>query len=104
MAFPFRRRADQSHGPHRVRAPYGTPGLPGPSMAPEVTQSPALTEWELWACANELVRQHGADAPIHAAIRADELFEAGDDAGARTFRLIVKRAEELLKPASGARH
>ena len=37
-----------------------------------------LTEWELWACANEYIRQHGFDAPIHAAMPADELLESGD--------------------------
>ena len=55
-----------------------------------------LTEWELWACANELVRQHGFDAPIQAAMRADELLENGDLDGARHWRLIVHRINELL--------
>jgi len=61
-----------------------------------------LTEWELWACANEAIKQHAFNAPIFAAMRADELFEQGDEAGAATWRLIVKRIHELLAPAPGS--
>ena len=55
-----------------------------------------LSDWELWACANETIRQHGFDAPIHAAMRADELLERGDLDGARAWRLIVHRINELI--------
>jgi len=34
-----------------------------------------LSEWELWACANQCIRQHQLDAPIFAAMRADKLLE-----------------------------
>jgi hypothetical protein len=54
-----------------------------------------ITEWALWACANEMIRRHGAYAGIHAALRADELFEAGDDEGAATWRRIVRRIHQL---------
>ena len=57
-----------------------------------------ITEWELWACANEAIDQHGLDAPIFAAMRADQLFEEGDEDGARTWRLIMRRVNELLQP------
>lgn len=63
-----------------------------------------LSEWELWACANEAIQQHGLDAPIIAALRADELFEQGDDAGAATWRAIVKRINELLAAPAGKAH
>ena len=56
-----------------------------------------LSDWELWACANELIRQHGADAPIHAAMKADEMLERPDLDGACTWRLIVHRINELLE-------
>ena len=60
-----------------------------------------IADWEIWACANKLVELHGKDAPIHAAMRADELLFEGDLDGAATFRLIVRRAEQLLaKPDS----
>jgi hypothetical protein len=61
-----------------------------------------LTEWELWACANELIRQHAFDAPIFAAMRADALMGEGDLDGARNWRLIVKRINDLLARPAGA--
>ena len=60
-----------------------------------------ITEWELWACANELIRQHGSDAPIHAALKADEMLERNDNAGAKTWQLIVHRMNELLQCPEG---
>ena len=33
---------------------------------------------DIYQTANELIKQHGDDAPIHAAMRADELLNAGD--------------------------
>ena len=64
-----------------------------------------ISEWELWACANQAINEHGADAPIIAAMRADELFEQGDNDGARTWRLIVERINRLLSaPSDSVRH
>lgn len=63
-----------------------------------------LTEWELWACANELIRRHGENANIHAAMRADELLEQGDLDGAANFRAIVDRVKRLLTAPQGALH
>jgi len=61
-----------------------------------------LSDWELWACAGKLIELHGADAAIHAAMRADALMEEGDDAGAATFRRIVDRINRLQASPSGA--
>jgi hypothetical protein len=63
-----------------------------------------IPEWEIWACANHYIMQHGEDAPIIAAMRADELLSEGDLEGARTFQMIVRRINELLEPPSGALH
>lgn len=60
-----------------------------------------LREWELWACAQHYVSQHGEDAAVIAALRCDELFAAGDREGARTYRAIVGRINRLLEPPSG---
>ena len=65
-------------------------------MPTEGSKPNILSGWELWACANEVIRQHGLDAPIFAAMRADDLLEKGDLDGARNWRLIVKRVNELL--------
>ena len=34
----------------------------------------AIGNWEIWACAEELIRQHGEDAAVHAAMKADALL------------------------------
>lgn len=64
----------------------------------------AISEWELWACANEMIRQHALDAPIHAAMKADDLLEKGDLDGASHWQLIIHRIEELLKGPSASSH
>ncbi|MEE9250127.1 MAG: hypothetical protein V3U93_03245 [Alphaproteobacteria bacterium] len=50
------------------------------------------------------VNQQGDEAPIHAAMRADELLDAGDLEGAAVWRRIVSAINELLadKPGDGA--
>tara|TARA_R100001132_G_scaffold26457_1_gene28203 strand:+ start:443 stop:637 length:195 start_codon:yes stop_codon:yes gene_type:complete len=63
-----------------------------------------VNECEMLACAQHYVTRHGEDAPIHAAMRADELMARGEMAGARTFTAIVGRIEELLAPPEGTIH
>ena len=63
-----------------------------------------ITEWELWAGAQHYVTEHGDDATVIAAMRCDELSAAGDLEGARTYRAIVRRINQLLEPADGALH
>jgi hypothetical protein len=60
-----------------------------------------MTDWELWACAQHYVKKHADDAPIIAAMRADELFSEGDLDGAKVYRGIVRRINELLDPPAG---
>ena len=62
-----------------------------------------ISEWELWACANRYIQEHGEDAPIIAAMRCDELVDACDYEGARNFQAIVVRINRLLEP-SGPLH
>lgn len=64
-----------------------------------------VSEWEVWACANTLVRQHGENARFHAAQRADKLLERGDIAGQQTFLRILRRIEALADTVpTGAIH
>lgn len=63
-----------------------------------------LSEWELWACANHYVASHGDDAPIIAALRADELLADGDLDGVDNFLAIIRRIHALLGKAEGALH
>lgn len=64
-----------------------------------------IEDREIWACANQLMKQHGMDAWFVAAQRADELLLAGDMEGNRTFVRILGRIRELemLAPA-GSTH
>ena len=51
---------------------------------------------DIYRAANELIKQHGEDAPIHAAMRADELLDAGDIDGQATWKRILAAVEDLL--------
>jgi hypothetical protein len=51
---------------------------------------------DILTSANELIKQHGEDAAIHAAMRHDELLEAGDMDGASTWKRIIRAIDELL--------
>ena len=48
-----------------------------------------------WRAANLLVRQHGADADLHTAMRADELQDAGDMLGAAVWRQVLDAIDAL---------
>ena len=45
---------------------------------------------DIYRSANVLVKQYGQDAPIHAAMRADAMLEAGDLGGLAVWKRIVK--------------
>ncbi len=55
-----------------------------------------IPDLDIYRSANVLVKRHGEDAPIHAAMRADAMLEKGDLDGYAVFQRIVKAAEELL--------
>ena len=55
-----------------------------------------VDDLDIYRSANKLIEQHGEDAPIHAAMWADDLMEAGDMEGEAVWRRIVKAIEELL--------
>ncbi len=50
---------------------------------------------DVFRTANLLIDQHGDEAPIHAAMRADELLEAGDLDGQAVWKRIIRAIEEL---------
>ena len=51
---------------------------------------------DTYRCANELIKQYSDAADIEAAMKADELMEAGDVEGEAVWLRIVKAIEELL--------
>ncbi len=42
------------------------------------------------------MKQHGQDAPIHAAMRADAMLDKGDLDGYAAWKRILRAIEELL--------
>jgi len=54
------------------------------------------SDLDIYRSANELIKQHGEDAPILAAMRADELMDTGDMEGRAVWLRIVKAIEELM--------
>jgi hypothetical protein len=52
---------------------------------------------DIFRAAKLLIDQHGADAAIRAAQRADELLEAGDVDGAAVWRQILEAIGELQR-------
>jgi hypothetical protein len=65
-----------------------------------------ISEWQIWACAQQQVRQHGGKAPEAAAKRIMELDRDGDAEGVATWRAIASRIDQLinLKGKGRARH
>ncbi len=55
-----------------------------------------IPDLDIYRSANVLVKQHGKDAPVHAAMRADAMLEKGDLDGCAVWRRILRAVEELL--------
>ena len=56
-----------------------------------------MDDLDAYRCAKLLLGQHGRDAELHAAMRADELDTAGDEAGRRAWRRILAAIDELMR-------
>ncbi len=56
-----------------------------------------IPDIDVYRSAQALVKQHGADAPIHAAMRADAMLDKGDLDGCATWKRILRAVEELLR-------
>ena len=52
-------------------------------------------EIDLYRAAKVVIDQHGDEAAIYAAMRADEFIEKGDIIAASMWKLIVAKIEEL---------
>ena len=73
------------------------PGCEGSLRQVRLTGSEAglITEWEIWACAQQLVKQHGGKAPDAAADHIQALTVAGDAEGVAIWRAIADRVSQL---------
>ena len=52
---------------------------------------------DAYRCAKLLLDQYGHNAELQAAMRADELEAAGDEAGRRAWMSILAAMDELLR-------
>jgi hypothetical protein len=55
-----------------------------------------VSDRDIWSMAKMLVDQHGADAAIQAAMRADQKLELGDADSQAVWKRILRAVEELL--------
>ncbi len=55
-----------------------------------------IPDLDIYRSAQVLVKQHGQDAPIQAAMMADAMLEKGGLDGYAVWKRIVKAAEDLL--------
>ncbi len=58
---------------------------------------PMIPDLDIYRSANLLVKQHGQDAPRHAAMRADTMLDKGDLDGYAVWKRILKAVEELQR-------
>ncbi len=61
---------------------------------------------DIYRTANLLIEQHGNEAPIHAAMRADELLDKGDLDGQAVWKRIgraIKELQDREPPTKGAK-
>lgn len=65
-----------------------------------------LTDWELWACANTVLKTHGDKSASHVAEQIGALALKDDKDGIRIWQEIAKRIVELQADAEapGTRH
>ena len=58
----------------------------------------------IYRSANVLVKQHGAEAPIHGAMHADAMLDKSDLDGQRVWLRILAAVKELLdtRPGDGS--
>ncbi len=50
---------------------------------------------DIYRSAQALIKQHGPDAPIHAAMNADAMLDKGDLDGYAAWRRILRAVEDL---------
>ena len=56
-----------------------------------------IRDLDIYRSANVLIREHGEDAALEAAQRADAMLEKGDLEGQTVWKRIVRAASRLLR-------
>lgn len=54
-----------------------------------------VSELDRWRAAQQLINQHGADAELNAALRADEAIAAGSPEGESLWRDVMNKIQQL---------
>ena len=62
-----------------------------------------ISDLDIFRTASLLVKQHGTEATIHAAIHADAMLDKGDLDGQRVWLRILRAVKDLLhaRPSGG---
>ena len=60
------------------------------------------SDLDIYRAANLLVKHHGSDAPIEAAMRADAMLDKGDLDGYAVSKRILRAIDELGNTTLGA--
>ena len=55
-----------------------------------------ISERDVWGVAKMYIDQHGVEAPIQAAIKADKMLELGDMDGQLVWKAIARAINSLL--------
>ena len=61
-----------------------------------------ILDLDIYRSAAVLVKQHGSDAPIQAAMWADAMLEKGDLDGCAVWKRILRAIEEMGNTTPGA--
>ena len=76
-------------------------------MGVEISSAESMTsDLDIYRAATLLIKQHGDEAAIHAAMRVDEQLDKGDTEGRAVWLKVLKAVEELLDnrpPGTGAK-
>ena len=60
-----------------------------------------IPDLDIFRSTNLLVKQHGQDAPVHAAMRADAMLDKGDLDGYAVWKRILRAVGELQETVPG---
>jgi len=66
--------------------------------------APMISDLDIWRAASLLIQQHGAEAELAAARRADLMLERGDLEGQIVWKRIRRTIVELQAPPTGPAH
>ena len=73
-------------------------------MLPQRGENALVSALDIYRAANLLIRQHGGDAEIEAARKADLMLDRGDRDGQLVWLRVKRAIGELQAPQAGKAH